>query len=382
MVLNIRPFMALLVGATLSLSSAIAAAQTTRADDNKAIALPATQPTTQPTTEPSAEMAGGRTLPSVPNATLCTVLGWAKQTKQHPVSQQILAAGDTGDGPSKRATSGQGDSEKGVCDPLRLMRPISSIADVEGLNSTDLIEGVFRACSREDYLDFAERKDRPLIVNWIEDYPKILAEQCKHWNVPAGAVAAASLPQFDLSVIKPKTENEFEFRRWEQDYQKLELLRNEAFSRNMHVGPAAGWKQPVLFVMRAKLAKYDFQEHRFELKTPLVHGAASLKEYFSAPGEAFDASVVLMAGGRRCETVYMPLDEAPAEKLANEKADVILLTEGYVYYPNKQLAASSDVGPARSIFMSVSKVTVIAVPASAPLYQVAVFETGAKAGSH
>lgn len=376
--------MVVLFGATLGILSAVAAAPTTQADSSNPIALPATQPTTQPTTEPSTEMTSGHTLPSVPNATICTVWGWADQTKQHPVSQQILAASaaDAGASKAKRMASRQDESGKGVPDPLRLMRPISSIADVEGLTSTDLIEGVFKSCSRDDYLGFAERKDRPLIVNWIEDYPKILAAQCEHWNVPANTIAAASLPQFDLSTIKPKTENEFEFRRWEEDYEKLESLRSAIFSRNLHVGPAAGWKQPVLFVMRAKLAKYDFQEHRYELKTPMVHGAASLKEYFNAPGEAFDASVVLIGAGRRWETVYMPLDEATAEKLANEKAELILLTEGYVYYPNRYFVASSEAGPARSVFVHVSKVTFIAVPAGKPLYQVAVFETGARAGSY
>lgn len=389
--MNIRPSMSVLLSAALVMLSAVAVAQSTQ-PARQAGALPTTQPTSAPSTQPAnsiltdqtAVPLTGHTLPSVPNATLCSVRGWADQTKEYEVSRQILAAGATDAGPSKatRTPPGRQASTPAESDPLKLVRPICSAADIEGLTSTDLIDGVFRSYSKEDYLRFAQRKDRPLIVNWIEDYPKILAAQCEHWGFPATMLAPASLQQFDLSVLRPNAANEFEFHRLEEQYAKLETQRGEILSRNLHVGPAPSFKEPVLLVMRAKLAEYDFAAHRYELTVPMVRGAVSLKEYLKAPGEAFDACVVLMGAGHRWESAYLPLAEAPAEKLRKENADVILIVEGYVYYPNRTFAASGEAGLARSVFMYISRVTCIAVPENQPLYQVAVFETGDKAGRY
>ena len=99
----------------------------------------------------------------------------------------------------------------------------------------------------------------------------------------------------------------------------------------------------------------------------MMCSAAGLKEYFEALGAAFDGCVVMTSRGRRWQTAYLPLAEAAAEKLRKEQAQLILIVEGHVYYPPRAAAASSDMGPMRSVFMQVFKVPVIAVPEDKPL---------------
>ena len=254
---------------------------------------------------------------------------------------------------------------------MKLSRPIYSLADISGAASSDMRDEIFREYHREEYLNFACQKNRPLIVNWIEDYPKILAGQSAHWRIRPRDIASDFLSGIDLALTKPKEQNEFEFRRLTGEYNSLETLRKSAFVANMFRGPAFGLKQPIVFVTSASLGEYDFANHRFALQTPMTRGAISLRNSFSDSRDVFDAVVVLLHRGRLWQEPNLPLEETSAEKLRNDKPGLIVAIEGNITYPNREFASSFGTAPEKVIFMEITKVLYIAVPeVSKPLYAI------------
>jgi hypothetical protein len=339
--------------------------------------LPATQksPATQPTTESLFTTAPiihrvplhPAQAPYLPNALLCPLPRWLDATDDYSISQRLLAM------QLKRNVARRSIVPKDL-QSFRFARPIVDIADIEGAGVLDLVAGCAREYSLEDYQHFAVRKDRPLIVNWIEDFPHILLAQCNHWRIPNPDIAAVALEEPNLEPLKLAVRNEFEFHRLQEESARLEELRHSAFAANLKGGPMVPPRLPLVFTMRADLGEYSFQDHRYALKTPLVKGAAPLKGMLGATAPAFDAAVVLMANNARWEEPRLPLDEANAEKLRNENATVLIIATGTIFYPPKHVAESAESGLERTIHLAMSKVTAIAVPDKRAMYKLTAFD--------
>lgn len=355
---------ALFMSAAIQAATSVAGAQTLPTSTQPATAA---APTSAPISSPARV--------DLPNAVLCSPRRWALENQTYAVAQQILATL-----PEEKQVTQTSTGRKAPATPTSrpaptaFTRPITSLADIEGLTAADLHDGVFRQYSPEEHLNYARRIDRPLIVNWIEDYPKILQGQCQHWGTPTRNLAEACFPEPDLAAFKSKLRNEFEFQRMEEEYATLQARRAANFYANLQRGPVFNTRRPVVFVMRATCGEYDFQNQRFELKSPMNDGAVLLKDYFKVPGRAFDAGVVLIGQGRPWIAPCLPLSKKPAEKLRDENAELLVIIEGNVNFINAQLARLSTVGPERTILLYMSKVTFIAVPESGPLYSLASFD--------
>jgi hypothetical protein len=306
-------------------------------------------------------------IPYLPNALVCPLDRWLDATNDYTISQRLLATKSNKN--AARRSIVPADLQL-----MRFARPIVDVADIEGAGAADLVGGCAREYAIDDYQRFASCKERPLIVNWIEDFPHILLAQCNHWRVPNPDIVAAALEEPNLEPLKTAVRNEFEFHRLQEEGSRLEELRHSAFAANLKGGPAVQPRLPLVFTMRAELGEYRFQEHRYALKTPVVKGAVPLKGMLGSTAPAFDATVVLMANNARWEEFRLPLDETKAEKLRDENASVLIIAAGTIFYPPRHVAESAESGPERTIHLAMSKVTVIAVPERRPMYKLAVFD--------
>jgi len=344
-----------------------------------------TQPaaTTQPAaaTMPATTQAGTRETAIVPNALLCTVTGWATETSSHPVSQHLLRLAPKLEVTQQRTAStaaAQRRFRPRTINAERLVRPVCSMADLEGMTVSDLVEGFLRECSRAEYVQYMQRKDRLLNLTWAEDFPKVLLSQCGRWGVRPAAVREGALPQADLSVLKGVAGNEFELHRLEEDYAALESERASAFTANLLRGPQPHTLTPVAITIPAELGTYDFDKREFGLSTPLVEAALPLKAVFALPGKSFDARVVLLWEKERWLAPGIPLPAQTAEKLRVENPHIVMMLEGYVYYPNRNYANLYGHDVARSVFVFVSKAVFAACPDGKAPYEITTIKSTAR----
>lgn len=310
-------------------------------------------------------------LPVVPLNTLCTVRGWAEETRTHQVSKLILGPGK-GDAVSATSDAASTDSAP------PLLRPIINLADLKGLASENLINGVLRQYDRAEYLAYLQRTDRPLILNWVEDFPKLVAAQCVLHRIPAPTtqVTRGALDEADFATtVKPLAANEFECRRLEEQFKQLETRRRAIFENQLQVGPAFDAKRPVVLSLPASLSgEYDFQNHRYALQTMMENGQVRLTDFLGVPCNTFDGCAVLYGEGRRWQTPYLPVDEATAERLRGENVQLLMVVEGYIWNPGRRVAMATGFATERAVFVKVSKVTFLALPKLKAPYLLSQFE--------
>lgn len=325
-------------------------------------------PDAPPPVPPITDQFVGRDLPNA-------ILGksyyyWAKATSETDISRLLL----------KHLTAPR------AIEQPDLVLPVCSADELIGLDPADLVRGVFRKVdSAKTYSEFLNRKDRPLSLNWVEDIPKVVLAQTKHYGGDVSSPGATFLRPLDLAgTLRGDVADEFDLHRLEKQYEDLEQERRALFVANLGRGPAFAPETPVVFAMEASLGKYDFENGTFQLKnTPPDDPGCILYmalDKYVGPTEAamrccllpvFDPAPVGRYGLLRRS---FPLNADVAEKLRKQKCKLIVFMEGQVGFDDNERPYTRPNSPEysyRSVLLDVSRIRFIAVPPDGKMYEAA-----------
>lgn len=182
--------------------------------------------------------------------------------------------------------------------------------------------------SRDEFWKYLDSPNRPVILNWIEDWPRLLATSWKLWGRRPEEMANELIVNPKLNSYREDFPDEFVFRRQVKDFEERQQSRRDLLMESVRKGQEIAIGAKLRLILEAELGEYDFDKQSFSLKTGYDGAIVRLNDFWPDIEGSLKGLALVVMDGKPMGVKKLPIQEEAAETLRNSAKKVIIVIDG------------------------------------------------------